>query len=56
MSSAWCGRCWFTCSQANVDPEVASPAEIQAMRKLAVGYQIKGVTGGLEVKEPVEKK
>jgi hypothetical protein len=41
----------FTCSQANVDPKVASPAEIQTMRKLAVGHQIKGLTGGLEVKE-----
>jgi ankyrin repeat protein len=46
----------FTCSQANVDPKVASPAEIQTMRKLAVGHQIKGLTGGLEVKEPVKKK
>jgi hypothetical protein len=26
------------------------------MRKLAVGHQIKGLTGGLEVKEPVKKK
>ena len=46
----------FTCSQANVDPKVASPAEIQTMRKLAVGHQIKGLTGGLDVKEPVKKK
>src|SRR5262245_7991622 len=46
----------FTCAQADVDPKVASPAEIQKMRKLAVGYQLNGVTGGLEVKEAVKKK
>jgi ankyrin len=41
----------FTCAQANVDPKVASPAEIQTMRKLAVGHQVEGITGGLEVKD-----
>jgi ankyrin repeat protein len=41
----------FTCAQANVDPKVATPAEIQQMRKLAVGHQVEGVTGGLSVKE-----
>jgi len=41
----------FTCAQANVDPKVATPAEIQTMRKLAVGHQVEGITGGLEVKE-----
>jgi ankyrin repeat protein len=41
----------FTCAQANVDPKVATPAEIQKMRQLAVGHQVEGVTGGLSVKE-----
>jgi ankyrin repeat protein len=41
----------FTCAQANVDPKVATPSEIQKMRKLAVGHQVEGITGGLEVKE-----
>jgi ankyrin repeat protein len=41
----------FTCAQANVDPKVATPAEIQKMRKLAVGHQVEGITGGLEVKD-----
>jgi ankyrin repeat protein len=41
----------FTCAQANVDPKVATPVEIQTMRKLAVGHQVEGITGGLEVKE-----
>jgi ankyrin len=41
----------FTCAQAGVDPKVATPAEIAKMRALAVGHQIQGVTGGLEVKE-----
>jgi uncharacterized protein len=40
----------FTCAQAKVDPKVASPAEIARMRALATGYQIEGVTGGLEAK------
>jgi ankyrin repeat protein len=41
----------FTCAQASVDPKVATPSEIQKMRKLAVGHQVEGITGGLEVKE-----
>jgi ankyrin repeat protein len=41
----------FTCAQADVDPKVATPAEIQRMRKLAVGHQVEGITGGLEVKD-----
>jgi len=40
----------FTCAQARVDPKVASPAEISRARKLAIGHQIEGVTGGLEAK------
>jgi ankyrin repeat protein len=40
----------FTCAQAQVDPKVASPAEIMRARKLAIGHQIEGVTGGLEAK------
>ncbi|HUK35639.1 MAG TPA: ankyrin repeat domain-containing protein, partial [Vicinamibacterales bacterium] len=46
----------FTCAQANVDPKVATPAEIQTMRKLAVGHQVEGITGGLEVKDAPAKK
>jgi cytohesin len=41
----------FTCAQANVDPKVATPAEIARMRALAVGYKVEGITGGLEVKD-----
>jgi hypothetical protein len=41
----------FTCAQVNVDPKVATPAEIQKMRKLAVGHQVEGITGGLSVKD-----
>jgi ankyrin repeat protein len=40
----------FTCAQAKVDPKVAAPTEIMRMRRLATGYQIEGVTGGLEAK------
>lgn len=40
----------FTCSQVGVDPKVASPAEIARMRRLATGYRIEGLTGGLEAK------
>ena len=40
----------FTCSQAKVDPKVATPAEIMHARRLAVGHQIEGLTGGLEAK------
>ena len=40
----------FSCSQARVDPKVATPAEIMRARKLALGHQIEGLTGGLEAK------
>jgi ankyrin repeat protein len=40
----------FTCAQAKVDPKVATPAEIMRARKLALGHQIEGLTGGLEAK------
>ena len=40
----------FTCSVARVDPKVASPAEIMRARKLAIGHQVEGLTGGLEAK------
>jgi ankyrin repeat protein len=40
----------FSCSQAKVDPKVATPTEIMRARKLAVGHQIEGLTGGLEAK------
>jgi len=46
----------FTCAQANVDPKVAAPAEIARMRKLAVGHQVEGITGGLVVKEAGKEK
>ena len=38
----------FTCSQARVDPKVATPAEIMRARKFATGHQIEGLTGGLQ--------
>ena len=41
----------FTCAQANVDPKYATPAEIMKMRKIAIGHQVEGITGGLEVKD-----
>jgi len=40
----------FTCSQAKVDPKVATPAEIMRARRLAIGHQVEGLTGGLEAK------
>ena len=40
----------FTCGQARVDPKVATPAEIMRARQVAIGYQIEGLTGGLEAK------
>ena len=46
----------FTCATVNVDPKVATPAEIQRMRKLAVGHQVEGITGGLVVKDTKESK
>lgn len=45
----------FTCPQANVDPKVATPAEIQRMRAVQIGYKVKGITGGLEVKDTKDK-
>jgi ankyrin repeat protein len=41
----------FTCAQANVDPKVATPAEIAKMRSIQTGHQVDGITGGLEVKD-----
>jgi ankyrin repeat protein len=41
----------FTCSLANVDPKTATPAEIAKIRKIQIGYQVDGITGGLAVKE-----
>ena len=41
----------FTCAQANVDPKVATPAEIARIRALQTGNQVQGITGGLQVKE-----
>ena len=40
----------FTCSQARVDPKVATPSEIMRARKMAIGHQVEGLTGGLEAK------
>src|SRR5687768_9171158 len=40
----------FTCAQVNVDPKFATPAEIMHARRLAIGHQIEGLTGGLEAK------
>lgn len=45
----------FTCSIANVDPKTATPAEIAKMRKIQTGYQVDGITGGLAVKDKVNK-
>jgi ankyrin repeat protein len=45
----------FTCSGANVDPKTATPAEIAKIRKIQIGYQVDGITGGLVVKEPEKK-
>ena len=41
----------FTCAQADVDPKVATPAEIQRIRALQIGPQVVGITGGLAAKE-----
>ncbi|HEY3823437.1 MAG TPA: ankyrin repeat domain-containing protein [Bryobacteraceae bacterium] len=41
----------FTCAQANVDPKTATPAEIAKIRKIQIGYQVDGITGGLAVKD-----
>jgi ankyrin repeat protein len=45
----------FTCSGANVDPKTATPAEIAKIRKIQIGYQVDGLTGGLAVKDPAKK-
>ncbi len=37
----------FTCAEANVDPKTATPAEIAKIRKIQLGYQVDGITGGL---------
>jgi uncharacterized protein len=42
----------FTCALANVDPKTATPAEIAKIRKIQTGYQVDGITGGLNVKDP----
>ena len=42
----------FTCAQANVDPKTATPAEIAKIRKIQIGYQVDGITGGLGQKDP----
>src|SRR5262249_7360141 len=41
----------FTCAQANVDPKVATPAEIARLRAIQTGPQVQGITGGLAVKD-----
>lgn len=46
----------FTCAQANVDPKTATPAEIAKIRKIQIGYQVDGITGGLGAKDKQEKK
>ena len=46
----------FTCPQANVDPKTATPAEIQRIRKIQTGFQVQGITGGLQVKESKDGK
>jgi ankyrin repeat protein len=45
----------FTCAQANVDPKVATPAEIARIREIQTGHQVDGITGGLVVKEAVKE-
>ena len=45
----------FTCPQANVDPKTATPAEIQRVRAIQTGFQVQGITGGLQVKESADK-
>jgi len=46
-----CTLCGFTCAEANVDPKVATPAEIARMRAIQIGHQGDGITGGPEVKD-----
>src|SRR5687767_7156474 len=40
----------FTCSQVRVDPKIATPAEIMRARRMAIGHQVEGLTGGLDAK------
>ena len=40
----------FTCSQVPVDPKIATPAEIMRARRMAIGHQVEGLTGGLEAR------
>jgi hypothetical protein len=44
----------FTCPVANVDPKVATPAEIARARKVQTGFHVDGITGGLSVKDTAE--
>jgi len=46
----------FTCATVDVDPKIATPAEIAKMRALQTGPQVQGITGGLEVKDPKSPK
>jgi ankyrin repeat protein len=41
----------FTCALANVDPKAATPAEIARMRAIAIGHQLEGVAGGLDIRD-----
>ena len=45
----------FTCSTANVDPKTATPAQIALVRKIQIGYQVDGLTGGLGTKDQDKK-
>jgi ankyrin repeat protein len=45
----------FTCSTANVDPKTATPAQIALIRKIQIGYQVDGLTGGLGTKDQEKK-
>jgi len=46
----------FTCSTANVDPKTATPAQIALIRKIQIGYQVDGLTGGLGNKDQEKDK
>ncbi len=46
----------FTCAQVDVDPKVATPAEIARMRKVQIGWKVDGITGGLDVKDAAQNK
>ena len=54
-STSECTLRGFTCSGANVDPKTATPAEIAKIRKIQLGYQVDGITGGLAVQENKDK-